>query len=101
MSEPQRARRPRRKKRVASCYLGVLCAPRGFHCAAKRCGYDRLAMKMKTAWSRGLVYGGIFGGAIAVVPVLAGLLVHTPLSDVAAAGGMIILIWGTLGFLAG
>lgn len=60
-----------------------------------------LTMKMKSAWSRGLLYGSIFGGAIAIFPILAALFGQAPLGEAAFAGGLVALIWGTLGFLAG
>ena len=58
-------------------------------------------MKPKSAWGRGLLYGGIFGGAIAVFPVCAALFGSVPLGEVALAGSMMALIWGSVGFLAG
>jgi hypothetical protein len=58
-------------------------------------------MKFRSAWSRGLTYGSIFGGAIAVFPVFAGFAGKAPFNEIALAGGVTVLAWGTLGFLAG
>jgi hypothetical protein len=49
-----------------------------------------------------LTYGGIFGGIMLVFPILAALFGNgPPLGEIALAGSFIVLIWGTLGFLAG
>jgi hypothetical protein len=58
-------------------------------------------MAFKSAWSRGLCYGGIFGGGIALIPVSVAIFSEAPVAGIAFGGGMIALIWGSLGFLAG
>jgi hypothetical protein len=58
-------------------------------------------MALNSAWSRGLCYGAVFGGIMAIFPALALILSEAPLEELALAGATIMGIWGTLGFLAG
>jgi hypothetical protein len=58
-------------------------------------------MNTKSPWSRGLMYGGVFGGAIGVFVAIAALFGKAPLGEVALAAGITVLVWGALGFLAG
>ena len=58
-------------------------------------------MAFKSAWSRGLWYGAIFGGTMALFPVIAALFGNAPVGEIALAGGTIAVIWGGFGFLAG
>jgi hypothetical protein len=58
-------------------------------------------MKFRSAWSRGLTYGSIFGGAIAIFPLVGAIVGKAPLIEIVQAGGITVLVWGTLGFLAG
>jgi hypothetical protein len=58
-------------------------------------------MTFKSAWSRGFWYGAIFGGAIAVFPLLSALLGNAPIREVVLGSSAIALMWGAIGFLAG
>jgi len=59
-------------------------------------------MRPRSAWSRGLLYGGIFAGAMSVFPGLAVVFGdRSALGELALVGGLIVSIWGGLGFLAG
>lgn len=59
------------------------------------------AMKMKSALSNGLLYGGIFGGVICLFVILCAVFGDGPLEELALAGGVTVLGWGGLGFAAG
>lgn len=58
-------------------------------------------MRFRSAWSRGLCYGGIFAVAIGVFPLAAAVFGNAPLGELALASGLIVFFWGGLGFLAG
>jgi len=58
-------------------------------------------MRFTSAWRRGMFFGFIFGAAMAMFPALGCALGNAPFAEVAFAGGVVVLIWGTLGFLAG
>jgi hypothetical protein len=58
-------------------------------------------MKMKTAWSRGLLYGSVLGGMMGIFPIAAAIFGDVPLNELALVGAMVVGIWGGLGFLVG
>jgi hypothetical protein len=58
-------------------------------------------MKTQSAWSRGLLFGGIFGGALSLLPLVGGWIGKAPLGELLLACGVTALIWGGLGFVAG
>jgi hypothetical protein len=58
-------------------------------------------MKFRSALTRGVTYGSIFGGAMAVFPVVAALVAKAPIIEIVQAGALVVFVWGTLGFLAG
>lgn len=57
-------------------------------------------MRMKSVLANGLLFAGIMGGAMAVMPMIAAIVSNAPLEDMALIGG-IFLVWASLGFAAG